>query len=107
LAEAINCVNRIEAPDFVSDDQAVEKTPVRLGRGGKYEGEYLFRFYMPGLDPESTFREMGKIDFDTSLSQSSAVKDKFQRAMSTLALADVCLQQLQIQPKQRKRAVRP
>jgi len=50
---------------------------------------------------------MGKIDFDTSLSQSSAVKDKFQRAMSTLALADVCLQQLQIQPKQRKRAVRP
>src|SRR6185369_5051991 len=102
LADAINCINRIEAPDFVSDDQAVEKTPVRLGRGGKYEGEYLFRFYMPGMDPESAFRELGKIDFDTSLSQSNALNDKFQRAMTTLALADVCLQQ-QSRRKPRRR----
>lgn len=107
LADAINCINRIEAPDFVSDDQAVEKTPVRMGRGGRYEGEYLFRFYMPGMDPEIAFREFGKIDFDTALSQSNALKDKFQRTMSTLALADVCLQQTKIQLKQRKRSVRP
>jgi hypothetical protein len=107
LADAINFINRIEAPDFVSDDQAVEKTPVRMGRGGKYEGEYLFLFYMPGMDPESAFREFGKIDFDTALSQSNALKDKFQRTMSTLALADVCLQQTKIQLKQRKRSVRP
>ena len=100
LAEAVNCINRIEAPDFVSDDNAVEKTPVRRGRGGQYQGEYLFRFYMPGMDPESAFREFGKIDFDTALSQSSALKDKFQRAMTTLSLADVCLQQ---QPRSRPR----
>ena len=100
LADAINCINRIEAPDFVSDDNAVEKTPVRRGRGGQYQGEYVFRFYMPGMDPESAFRELGKIDFDTMLSQSSALKDKFQRAMTTLALADVCLQQ---QPRPRPR----
>ena len=101
LADAINCINRIDVPDFVSDDQAVEKTPVRLGRGGAYEGEYLFRFYMPGMDPERAFREMGKIDFDTSLSQSSALKDKFQRAISTLALAEVCLQQTQQRPRRK------
>lgn len=102
LADAINCINRIDAPDFVKDDQAVEKTPVRLGRGGQYAGEYMFRFYMPGLDPESTFRQIGKIDFDTALAQSSALKDKFQRSMSTLALADVCLQQTSQQRPRKK-----
>ncbi len=101
LADAIDCINRIENPDFVSDDQALEKTPTRKGRGGRYAGEYLFRFYMPGHDPESAFREMAKIDFDTSLAQSNALTDKFQRALSTLALADVCLQQTQKQPKQK------
>ena len=100
LTDAVNCVNRIEAPDFVSDDNSVEKTPVRRGRGGQYEGEYMFRFYMPGTEPESAFRELGKIDFDTTLSQSSALKDKFQRAMTSLALAEVCLQQ---QPRQRRK----
>src|SRR5205085_5814851 len=93
LADAINCINRLDAPDFVSDDQALEQRPRRKGKGGRYAGEYVFRFYMPGLNPESAFREMAKIDFDTLLSQSSTLTDKFQRALSTLALADVCLQQ--------------
>lgn len=101
LADAVNCVNRIEAPDFVSDDNSVEKTPVRRGRGGQYEGEYLFRFYMPGMDPEGAFRELGKIDFDAALSQSSLVKDKFQRALTTLALAEICLKQPQKQKRNR------
>jgi hypothetical protein len=101
LADAINCINRIEAPDFVSDDQALEKSPERKTRGGRYGGEYRLRFYMPGLDPESAFREMAKIDFDISLSQSSAMNDKFQRALSTLSLAEVCLQQAQQQPKEK------
>ena len=108
LADAINCINRIEAPDFSSDDQALEKKPERRGRGGQYKGEYLFRFYMPGLDPESAFREMVKLDFDTSLSQSSALTDKLQRAVSTLALAEVCLQQTQQQPKEKpKKSSKP
>jgi len=101
LTDAINCINRIEAPDFSSDDQALEKKPERRGRSGQYKGEYLFRFYMPGLDPESAFREMAKIDFDTSLFQSNALTDKFQRTMSTLALAEVCLQQAQPHPKEK------
>jgi hypothetical protein len=39
---------------------------------------------MPGLNPESAFREMAKMDFDTSLSDASGLNDKFQRAMSLL-----------------------
>ena len=27
LADAVNCINHIESPDFFSDDQAMEKTP--------------------------------------------------------------------------------
>jgi len=100
LADAVQCINRIESPDFVSDDQTMKKSPERKRRGGKYGGEYALRFYMPGLDPETAFREMAKIDFNTSLVQSSSLKDKFQRAMSTLALAEVCLQQA---PKTKKK----
>lgn len=92
LTDAINCINRIEAPDFSSDNQTQVKMVDRQGMPDSYP----LRFYMPGLDPESAFREMAKIDFDTALSQSSALTDKLQRALSTLALADVCLQQ---QPK--------
>jgi hypothetical protein len=73
----------------------MDKTPERRGRGGEYQGHYWFRFYMPGLDAESAFREMGKNHFDTALAQSSALTDKFQRALSTLALAEVCLGQPQ------------
>jgi hypothetical protein len=95
LTDAINCINRIDGPDFSSDNQTQVKMVERKGRSGHYP----LRFYMPGLDPESAFREMAKVDFDISLSQSSAITDKFQRAMSTLALADTCLQQAQQQPK--------
>ena len=56
-----------------------------------YQGEYLIWFYMPGLDPESAFREMAKIDFDNAFAMSSTLTDKFQRAMSTLAVAETCL----------------
>jgi hypothetical protein len=101
LADAINCINRIDSPDFFSDDQSLEKTLPRKGRGGRYAGEYRFRFYMPGLDPESAFREIAKLDFDTALSQSSGLTDKFQRAMATLGVADVCLHQVQQEPKQK------
>jgi len=104
LSDAVNCINRIESPDFFSDDQALEKTPLRKGRGGRYAGEYRLRFYMPGLDPESAFREVAKIDFDTAISQSSALTDKFQRAMSTLGLVDVCLAQAPPQEKLKKSA---
>jgi hypothetical protein len=46
---------------------------------------------------------MAKFDLDTALSQSSALTDKLQRAVSTLALADVCLAQVQQQSKEKQR----
>jgi hypothetical protein len=95
LTDAINSINRIETPDFSSDNQTQVKMVERKGGSGHYP----LQFYMPGLDPESAFREMAKFDFDISLSQSSALTDKLQRAMSTLTLADSCLQHAQQQPK--------
>lgn len=42
---------------------------------------------------------MAKLEFDTSLSQSIALTDKVQRAMSILSVAEACLQQA---PKNQK-----
>jgi hypothetical protein len=58
-------------------------------------------FYMPGLDPENAFRALARIDFDDALSQTTAFTDKFQRAVTTLVLADVCLQQVPPPPKEK------
>jgi hypothetical protein len=104
LGDAINCINHIEAPDFSIGDQTLVKAIKRRGTAGRF----LIRFYMPGLDPENAFREMAKIDFDDALAQSSALADKYQRALATLALADVCLQQTKRQPKAKpKKVVKP
>ncbi|HKO96455.1 MAG TPA: hypothetical protein VJU86_05665 [Pyrinomonadaceae bacterium] len=89
LGEAINTINRIEAADFSTGDQSLIKTVKRRSNPGRF----ILRFYMPGLDAESAFREMGKIDFDGTLSKTTALTDKYQLAVTTLALADVCLRQ--------------
>jgi hypothetical protein len=59
---------------------------------------------MPGLDPETAVRQLARIDFNNALSQAGALTDKFQRAMTTLALSDVCLQQTPARDKPKKRA---
>ena len=106
LTDAVNCINRMPAPEFFLDDQALEKSPERRGRGGRYQGEYLFRFYMPGLHPATAFRAMAKFDFDSTLALSGALTDKFQRGIATLAVADECLQQsrqpAKAKPKQKQ-----
>ena len=98
LTNAINCINRIESPDS-SDNQTQVKMVERKGTSGQYP----LRFDMPGLDPESAIREMAKLDFDTCLYLSNTLTDKLQRAMSTFALADICLRQAPQQPKEQKR----
>jgi hypothetical protein len=104
LGDAINCINHIEASDFSKGDQTLVKAIKRRSNPGLF----LIRFYMPALDPENAFREMAKIDFDDALSQTSAFTDKFQRAVTTLALAEVCLQQAKRQPKEKpKRIAKP
>jgi hypothetical protein len=104
LGDAINCVNHIDVPDFSVGDQ----TLVKAGKRRSNPGRFVFRFYMPGPDPENAFREMAKIDFDGALSQASAFTNKFQRAVTTLALADVCLQQVQQRAKEKpKKRTKP
>ena len=87
LREAINCINQLETPDFSASNQ----TLIKEIKNKSFRR--LLRFYMPGLDPESTLREMAKIDFDSTLSQTNFFTDAFQRTVTTLALADICLQQ--------------
>jgi len=104
LGEAINTINHIEAPDFSVGDRTLVKEVRRKSNPGRF----LLRFYMPGPDPENAFREMARIDFDSTLPQTSAFTDKFQRAVTTLASADVCLQQAQQQPKEKpKKTAKP
>lgn len=98
LENAINFVNRIPNPDFLSDGHHLVKEPKRRSNPG---GRFDIRFYMPGLDPETAFREMAKVNFDGALSQTNALSDKFQRAVTTLASAGICLQQAPRQPKEK------
>ena len=102
LADAVNCINHIDTPDFYKDDQTLVKNAKGKTRGGMYGGEYDLRFFMPGLDPERAFREMAKIDFDTALLQSSALTDKLQRSLATLSLAEVCLAQTSPKPESKQ-----
>jgi len=102
LGDAINVTNHIESPDFFSDNQTLVKTVKRRSNAGTFP----IGFYMPGLDPETAVREMAKADFNNALSQAGAFTDKFQRAMTTLALADVCLQQVPPIKDKRKKAGR-
>lgn len=99
LTDAINSINKIEDPDFVRDDQSKE---IVAARPGGRSGDYLFHYYMPGLDPQTAIGHMAKVDFDTALAQSNALTDKLQRSLSTLALAEVCLERQQSQEKPKK-----
>jgi len=103
LGDAINCINHLEAADFSANDQTLEK----FARRKSNPGRFLFRFYMPGLDPENAFREMARIEFDDTLSQTTSFTDKFFRAVTTLAVADVCLRQAPPEPKEPKKTNRP
>jgi hypothetical protein len=96
LADAIKCTNGIESPNFSNDqiEKDIEKKVLQR----------RVHFWLPGFDPEGAFREMAKLDFDGSFTQVNTLTDKFQRAMSALAVAEVCQQQLQQPRKPPRRA---
>jgi hypothetical protein len=83
LGDAVKCINRLEAVDLSND---------LIGK--RIEGKG-FGFYttlqMPGSNPETTFREIGKVDFNGTLYLSSNLTDKSLRAMTTIVLAEQCL----------------
>jgi hypothetical protein len=94
LRDAISCINHLESPDF-SRTILVKKIEGKNFRRN-------VRFQTLGFDPENTFREMGKINFDDTLSLTHSFTDKSLRALTTLALTDICLQQAQQQEKAEK-----
>jgi hypothetical protein len=94
LGDAIKSINRLESPDFS------RQSLVRKIEGNNFAHYAIFK--TPGFDPENAFREMAKIDFDIALSQASSFTDKHLRSLTTLALADFCLQHAEQQQKAEK-----
>jgi hypothetical protein len=93
LADAVTIVNRLEGQDLTNEDLVKEIKYKTFTRQARY--------YIPGLDPESAFREFAKIDYDDALSATSVFTDKFQRTSATLAVAEVCLR------RSRSRVIQP
>ena len=98
LGDAIKSTNGIESPNFSSDQKYTDI------KGKSYSRRV--HFWLPGFDLEGAFREMAKRDFDGSFTQINTLTDKYQRAMSALAVSEVCLQQLQ-QPRKPPRRAKP
>jgi hypothetical protein len=86
MGEAVNCINRIDKPDF-SRQYITRKIE------GKAFGTYASA-PAPGFNPENAFREIGKTDFDGMLNLASNFTDKSLRATTTYAVVETCLQQL-------------
>ena len=84
IGDAIKSINRLTAPDF-------SRPVVTRKIEGKEFGAYA-TFQTPGFDPENALRELGKIDFDTAFYQVSSFGDKYLRALTTLTLAEQCLE---------------
>lgn len=82
LGNAVRTINTLEAPDF-------SRQFVMMKIEGKNFGSYA-SYSTPGFNPENAFREMGKLDFDGSLSQATNFSDKSLRALTTLAVIEPC-----------------
>ena len=91
IGDAIKSINRLTAPDF-------SRPVVTRKIEGKEFGAYA-TFQTPGFDPENALRALGKIDFDTAFYQVSRFEDKYLRALTTLTLAEQCLEPARPQRK--------
>jgi hypothetical protein len=89
LANAIQTINRLESPDF-SEPLVIRKIEGRnFARYAAYQ--------TPSFNPETAFRNMAQLDFDSAIVQSTTIIDRLLRAQVSFALADYCL----AQPKQK------
>ena len=82
LGNAVKTINAIESPDF-------SQQYVMMKIEGKTFGSFA-SVSTPGFNPENAFREMGKLDFDGSLTQATTFTDKSLRALTTLAVIEPC-----------------
>jgi tetratricopeptide (TPR) repeat protein len=93
LGNAVRTINAIDSPDF-------SRQFVMMKIEGKTFGSYA-SYSTPGFNPENAFREMGKLDFDGSLTQATNFSDKSLRALTTLAVIEPCFETIRA-PKTRK-----
>ncbi len=83
LSDAVQSINRIDSPDFSSED---------AGRRIESKGFGAYAtMKTPGFNPENGFREIGKYDFDGTMYLAGTFANKPLRAMTTLALVEECL----------------
>ncbi len=82
LGNAVKTINALESPDF-------SQQFVMMKIEGKTFGSFA-SISTPGFNPENAFREMGKLDFDSSLIQATTFSDKSLRALTTLAVIEPC-----------------
>jgi len=83
LGNAVRVINAIEKPDFSLQF-------VMLKIEGKNFGSYA-SISTPGFNPETAFLEIGKLDFDGTLSQATTFADKGLKSLTTLAVIEPCL----------------
>jgi len=94
LGNAVKTINALESPDF-------SQQFVTMKIEGKTFGSFA-SFQTPGFNPENAFREMGKLDFDGSLTQATTFADKSLRALTTLAVIEPCLEVAPAKPATKK-----
>jgi hypothetical protein len=94
LGNAVKTINALESPDF-------SQQFVMMKIEGKTFGSYA-SFQTPGFNPENAFREMGKLDFDGSLTHATTFADKSLRALTTLAVIEPCLEVAPAKPATKK-----
>lgn len=93
LGNAVRTINTLESPDF-------SRQFVMMKIEGKGFGTYA-SYSTPGFNPENAFREMGKLDFDGSLTQATNFSDKSLRALTTLAVIEPCFRSQKAQKAQK------
>lgn len=98
LGDAVKCINKIESPDFSSD--YIE----RKVKGQAFTSYAVLR--TPGFNPENSFREIGRIDFDGARTLATGFAHKYLRSVLTLVLAEQCLQSVDQLKKPKKGANR-
>jgi hypothetical protein len=92
LGTAVRVINAIEKPDF-------SQQFVMIKIEGKTFGSYA-SFQTPGFNPETAFAEIGKFDFDGTLSQSTNFAEKSLRSLTTMAVVEPCLK---VEPPSKKK----
>lgn len=93
LADAVKCINGIDAPDFSKTSQTRKIETRSFARYATYK--------TPGFNPEALFLEIGRVSFDDALGQAATFTDKKLRAMTTLTLADLCLRSVDQQERKK------